>query len=133
MAGARFGKGGRAPQAKFYFYNPASEALRRGWWDQDVAEAGWYEKTYPSIEAVGKCMTKGRILFPEPKQPQPKQKEEGEEGEEKEGQEAQNVISWGIWASQELCERSRQDLSELQDTKILGYLLIVGSSIKPIA
>ena len=40
MAGARGGKGGRAPQAKFYFYDPGSEAFPRGWWDQDVAEAG---------------------------------------------------------------------------------------------
>ena len=83
MAGARGGKGGRAPQAKFYFYDPASEAFPRGWWDQDVAEAGGYENTYPSIEAVGGCMTTGRTLFPEPKQPQPK-KEKKEKREKKE-------------------------------------------------
>ena len=57
MAGARGGKGGHAPQAKFYFYDLASEALPRGWWDQDFAEAGGYENTYPSIEAVGGHMT----------------------------------------------------------------------------
>ena len=30
MAGARRGKGGRAPQAKFYFYDPALESFPRG-------------------------------------------------------------------------------------------------------
>ena len=83
MAGARGGKGGHAPQAKFYFYVPASEAFPRGWWDQDVAEARGYENTYPSIEVVGGCMTTGRTLFPQPKQPQPK-KEKKEKREKKE-------------------------------------------------
>ena len=89
MAGARGGKGGRAPQAKFYFYDPASEAFLRGWWDQEVADAGGYENTYQSIEAVGGCMTTGRTLFPEPKRAPPKKREEGEEAEEGGGQEAQ--------------------------------------------
>ena len=83
MAGARGGKGGRAPQAKFYFYDPASEAFPRGWRDQEVADAGGYENTYPSFEAVGGCMTTGRTFFPEPKQPQPK-KERKEKREKKE-------------------------------------------------
>ena len=83
MVGARGGKGGRAPQAKCYFYDPAWEAFLRGWWDQDVAKAGGYENTYPSIEAVGGCLTTGRTLFPEPKQPQPKE-EKKEKREKKE-------------------------------------------------
>ena len=84
MAGARGGKGGHAPQAKFYFYEPALEAFPRGWWDQDVADAGGYENTYPSIEAVGGCMTTGRTLFPERKQPEPKKvKKEKREKKEK--------------------------------------------------
>ena len=74
---------GRAPQAKCYFYDPASEAIPREWWDQDIAKAGGYENTYPKIEAVGGCMTTGRTLFPEPKQPQPKE-EKKEKGEKKE-------------------------------------------------
>ena len=51
--------------------------------DQEVAEDGWCENTYPSIEVVGGCMTTGRTLFPEPKQPQPK-KEKKEKREKKE-------------------------------------------------
>ena len=43
------------------------------------------------------------------------------------------VISWGISASQKLLGGSVQDLSELQDPKALGYLLIFGSYLKPIA
>ena len=43
------------------------------------------------------------------------------------------VIDWGIWASQNLSGGSLQDLSELQDPKTLGYLLIFGSYSKPIA
>ena len=83
MAGAHGGKGGRAAQAKFYFYDPDSEGFPRGWWDQDVAEARGYENTYPSIEAVGGRMTTGRTLFPEPKQPQRK-KEKKEKRKKKE-------------------------------------------------
>ena len=45
----------------------------------------------------------------------------------------QPVISWGIWASQKLSGGTLQDLIELQDPKILGYLLIFGSYLKPIA
>ena len=43
------------------------------------------------------------------------------------------VISWGIWASQKLSGGSLLDLSELQDPRILRYLLIFGSYLKPIA
>ena len=43
------------------------------------------------------------------------------------------VISWGIWASQKLSGGTPQDLIELRDPKILGYLLIFGSYFKPIA
>ena len=43
------------------------------------------------------------------------------------------VISWGIGASQKLSGGTLQDLRELQDPKILGYLLIFGSYFKPIA
>ena len=43
------------------------------------------------------------------------------------------VISWGIWASQKLSGGTLQDLIELHDPKILGYLLIFGSYFKPIA
>ena len=50
---------------------------------QDIAEAGGYEKMYPSIEVVGGCMTTGRTLFPETKQPQP-EKEKKEKREKKE-------------------------------------------------
>ena len=44
-----------------------------------------------------------------------------------------HVISWSIWASQKLLGGSLQDLSELQDPRILGYLVIFGSYLKPIA
>ena len=43
------------------------------------------------------------------------------------------VISWGIWASQKLSGGTLQDLLELQDPKILEYLLIFGSYFKPMA
>ena len=42
-------------------------------------------------------------------------------------------MSWGIWASQKVSGGTLQDLIELQDPKILGYLLIFGSYFKPIA
>ena len=43
------------------------------------------------------------------------------------------VISWGIWTSQKLSGGTLQDLTELQDPKTLGYILIFGSYVKPIA
>ena len=42
-------------------------------------------------------------------------------------------MSWGIWASQKLSGGSLLDLSELHDPKKLGYLLIFGSYLEPIA
>ena len=45
--------------------------------------------------------------------------------------EQETVISWGIWASQKLSGGTLQDLIELQDPKILGYLHIFGSYFKP--
>ena len=43
------------------------------------------------------------------------------------------VISQGIWASQKLSGGALLDLSELQDPRTLGYLLIFGLYSKPIA
>ena len=43
------------------------------------------------------------------------------------------VISQGIWASQKLSRGSLLDLSELQDPRTLGNLLIFGLYSKPIA
>ena len=42
------------------------------------------------------------------------------------------VISRGIWACQKLSGGSVLDLSELQDPRTLGYLLIFGLYFKPI-
>ena len=46
---------------------------------------------------------------------------------------AENVKGWGILASQKLSGETPQDLTELQDPKILGYLFIFGSYFKLVA
>ena len=43
------------------------------------------------------------------------------------------VRNWGIWASQKLSRGSLLDLSQLQDPRTLGYLLICGLYYRPIA
>ena len=43
----------------------------------------------------------------------------------------QNVISWDIWSHQKLYEGFLLDLSYLQDSRTLGYMLIFGLYLKP--